>query len=58
MPKQHKNRPYGESCQVRVNALNWDAFKDWSKKDGAQYVFLSTASKFNLWLTSLVKKSG
>ena len=58
MAKQHKNRPKGLSCQVRVNVPNWDAHKDWCKKDGAKHCFLSTASKFNVWLAELIQKSG
>lgn len=58
MPKQHKNRSTGESCQVRVNVPNWDAYKNWCKKDGAKYCFLSTASRFNVWLAELIQKSG
>ena len=52
-----KRKPKTEPFQIRINNPNWEIYKQWCLKDGAGFCFLSNASRFNLWVSELIKKS-
>jgi hypothetical protein len=51
--RKSKTEPY----QIRINNANWTIYKQWCEKEGVAFCFLSNASRFNLWVSEIIKKS-